>query len=381
MAPVIQNIELLKSLSTPSKASTPSALSSPAPSVRSSSQVGTQSTPAKKNISSFAPWDRDQLIARLATFKDVFWSQLPEELCEIEWSRRGWVERKDGKKGVECGLCKAQVEVIWNWDQLKETMLTEREPEQTEEREPSENETVSETGLTMSPTPIPQNGSTVSDDEIISKSPADDAESISLLVQHYKAVLSSGHTKKCPWATRSTELTILRLPPTQLTLSSLTSRLKTLQPVLPFLPPPERLVGPKPLPISLPSQFHEYDQRILQAAITGWSGSLLGGRGLFTCSTCQRRIGLWLFTSPSSSQSSLHWEEEDLDLVKEHKTYCPWINPSVQTGMAGWEYLYALLEPKRETKRERPEDDDDLSIHGKESRFKRLREMLKGIKK
>src|SRR5579862_1782041 len=162
MAPVIQNLELLKSLSTPSKSATPgtpSSAPSPASSARSLSKGATPSTPTQRNSSSFAPWDRDQLVARLATFKDVLWSQLPEELCEIEWARRGWVERKDGKKGVECGLCKAQVEVIWNWDQLRERVIAERAKRQAEDQDESVDEPVSEPDFTKSPTPVPRNES------------------------------------------------------------------------------------------------------------------------------------------------------------------------------------------------------------------------------
>ena len=67
---------------------------------------------------------------------------------------------------------------------------------------------------------------------------------------------------------------------------------------------------------------------------------------------------------------------EELDLVAEHKRYCPWINKDVQTGMVGWEYVVSLVEPRGNSKRGWEGDGD-----GKESRFKRLREMLKGVKK
>ena len=77
-------------------------------------------------------------------------------------------------------------------------------------------------------------------------------------------------------------------------------------------------------------------------------------------------MGLWLFTENSVA----------LDLVAEHKRYCPWINASVQSGMAGWEYMISFLEPKGSSKRTR----DDIGDDGKESRFKRLREMLKRVK-
>jgi hypothetical protein len=44
--------------------------------------------------------------------------RLPEELCELEWARREWVERRDGVRGVECGFCHGSVEVIWDWNQI-----------------------------------------------------------------------------------------------------------------------------------------------------------------------------------------------------------------------------------------------------------------------
>ena len=86
-------------------------------------------------------------------------------------------------------------------------------------------------------------------------------------------------------------------------------------------------------------------------------------------------MGLWLFTE-TTKDNELRWEEEELDLLREHKKYCPWVNKETQTGgMAAWEILMGLLEPR---KRKLQEEDDK---GGKESQFKRLREMLKGIKK
>src|SRR5271170_5152979 len=102
---------------------------SPSSTPRSGQSVATE-TPTKHNLSSFAPWDRDQLVGRLSTFKDVLWSQLPEELCELEWARRGWVEREDRKKGVLCGLCVADMEIIWDWNQLREAVIEQRESQE-----------------------------------------------------------------------------------------------------------------------------------------------------------------------------------------------------------------------------------------------------------
>jgi hypothetical protein len=306
----------------------------------------------------------------LATFKDVLWSQLPEELSELEWARRGWVERKDGKKGVECGLCRATLQVIWDWEQLRDAVLRERESKETSNAENGTQETgVEENGASEAAST--KKGTSISDDDMYTTASID-VDSTMLLLKHYQPLLSSGHTGKCPWASRSTDPTILRLPPQQLSFPSLITRLTTLATILPFLPPSERITTPKPVPIALPDSLTVYDERVLQAAITGWSGAKLGTKGILACSTCHRRVGLWLFTT--ESDNILHLDEEPLDLLSEHKKYCPWTNASVQTGLPAWEYLYKLLEPRGSTKRAREDENDD-----KDSRFKRLREMLKGV--
>ncbi len=79
----------------------------------------------------------------------------------------------------------------------------------------------------------------------------------------------------------------------------------------------------------------------------------------------------------SGKENDLGLEDEPLDLIKEHKKYCPWINKDTQMmGMAGWEVLLSLLEPRKRKLQEEGEEK-----HGKESQLKRLREMLKGIRK
>jgi hypothetical protein len=303
----------------------------------------------------------------LATFKDVLWSQLPEELSELEWARRGWVERKDGKKGVECGLCRATLQVIWDWNRLRDAVLREVESKETPNAENGAQETGVEENV-ASETASTKKGTSISDNDMYSTASLGFDTTI-LLSKYYKPLLSSGHSFKCPWASRSTDPTILRLPPQQLSLPSLITRLTTLATILPFLPPSERITTPKPVPIALPESLADYDERVLQAGITGWSGAKLGTKGILACSTCHRRVGLWLFTS--ESDNILHLDEEPLDLLSEHKNYCPWTNASVQTGLPAWEYMYMLLEPR---KRARGGESDD-----KERRFKRLREMLMGV--
>ena len=350
---------------------------SPSSTLRSGQSVATE-TPTKNNLSSFAPWDRDQLVGRLSTFKDVLWSQLPEELCELEWARRGWVEREDGKKGVLCGLCHATVEVMWDWNRLREAVIEPRDSQEgtkpTEPNEEDSHENGNSNGTTDSAQtePLPSG-----EDGIYSKKATSESESINYLQTHYTPLLSSGHTMKCPWRSRRTDLTVLRLPPTTLSLPSLLSRLSTLSPILAFLPDSSQITAPKPLPQSLPTGLQDFDPRLVQVAITGWSGSLLGDKGILTCTTCHRRVGLWLFTSTfEGDDSTLKLDVGRLDLIAEHKTYCPWINGQVQSGMAAWEYVHDVVEPRGTLKRNRDGVDDE-----KGSRFKKLRDMLKGIKK
>lgn len=284
------------------------------------------------------------------------------------------MERKDGKRGVECGLCHANVEVIWDWNQLRESVLKQRQLQ----KETEENK---QNGIEGNGTSEEEQTSTTNGD-IYFTNPSNETESTDLLLRHYRPLLSSGHTPKCPWTSRTTETTVLRLPPALLSLPSLISRLATLTPILPFLPNPSQITTPKPLPSTFPTSLTTYDSRLLQCGLIGWSGSLLGAKGILICSTCHRRVGLWLFSQDSRSLDGDE-EEGNLDLVTEHKQYCPWINVGVQTGMPGWEYLFELVQPRGSggVKRRRDGDGDGDGDQGKESRFKKLREMLKGVRR
>ena len=85
----------------------------------------------------------------------------------------------------------------------------------------------------------------------------------------------------------------------------------------------------------------------LTLALFGWQAEEGHISGLATCTACFRRLGLWLFKLPlnPASQSSMN----RLDVIGEHRDYCPWINALSQTGtssrrtsldgLAGWEVL------------------------------------------
>jgi hypothetical protein len=96
-------------------------------------------------------------------------------------------------------------------------------------------------------------------------------------------------------------------------------------------------------------------------ALFGWQGhihSQLGVQlGSVSCQACFRVLGLWLFKSKEVNDAG---EEvtgaamDRLDVVKEHRDYCPWQNAASQNGqrasiisstgrLAGWETILRIL--------------------------------------
>jgi hypothetical protein len=96
-------------------------------------------------------------------------------------------------------------------------------------------------------------------------------------------------------------------------------------------------------------------------ALFGWQGHTherLGVQlGSVSCQACFRVLGLWLFKSKEVNENG---EEvvgaavNCLDVVKEHREYCPWRNPASQNGqkatakagnnaLAGWQIVRRVL--------------------------------------
>ena len=102
-----------------------------------------------------------------------------------------------------------------------------------------------------------------------------------------------------------------------------------------------------------------FNMDALSLALFGWQAEENHISGLATCTACFRRLGLWLFKSSSISSDgsfSRPASMSRLDVVGEHRDYCPWINAlshngngapqrrqSSTQGLSGWETLLRIL--------------------------------------
>jgi hypothetical protein len=121
-----------------------------------------------------------------------------------------------------------------------------------------------------------------------------------------------------------------------------------------FNTPPEDLDTESPPRI-------EVNKVAFQMALSGWQGythDRLGVQlGSVSCQACFRVLGLWLFKSKEVSEAGEEVEGglmNRLNVVTEHRDYCPWRNPASQNGLkatsteassalAGWQVVLRVL--------------------------------------
>jgi C3HC zinc finger-like len=61
----------------------------------------------------YAPWDRAAFLERLRTFSNITdWTPKPAKVNEVEWAKRGWVNKKWER--VRCELCNIEILVKLN---------------------------------------------------------------------------------------------------------------------------------------------------------------------------------------------------------------------------------------------------------------------------
>ncbi|KAL8767086.1 MAG: hypothetical protein Q9209_006313 [Squamulea sp. 1 TL-2023] len=322
----------------------------------------------EKKPPNFAPWDRNQFLSRLETFRHVEkWMSKADEINEVQWAKRGWT--CVGKETVSCvGGCGNEV-------------VISLEPSREEEK-PIE-------GLEPS-------------EEAVDDYNDWREEAQKELVKRYTEMIVTEHDEGCLWRRKGCDDSIHRLPLVQqaTTLLSLRTRYESLTTISTSLP--SNISTPSTLNISklIPHLFHilhptqassskpsatdhpssptnspppesssnetftppTINPRALTLALLGWQANTTAPiPGIANCETCFRRLGLWLYKSPPSSPPSSPPGCPTsttstsiitrLDPLGEHRDYCPWINAHSQsrnpvptdTDIPGWMILQNMI--------------------------------------
>ena len=310
--------------------------------VPSKSKVVHKKSPSHANVTNvevptpkYAPWDRAAFLERLSSFTRLTeWMPKPDRANEVEWAKRGWVLQKEER--VRCSLCNVEVKV----------KLNEKE--------------------------VDGKNSYIYNASSIDKA----------LVDKYVELIITSHDEHCMWRKKGCDDTIFKLPLNDgpITLGNIRQRygelsarkatlpydfnirvpdcvdLDTVMSYLPkkFFTNIPNLGDPKP-----PPEMTEINKVALKLALFGWQGHThppAGDQpGSISCKSCFRTLGLWLFKSkevcPITGKEIAPATMSCLDVVKEHRAYCPWRNAATQNGhrksstsnLAGWEIVQKVL--------------------------------------
>ncbi|KAI9893981.1 MAG: hypothetical protein M1814_004751 [Vezdaea aestivalis] len=316
-------------------------------------------------VPNYAPWDRVQFLERLKSFRHVDkWSAKPAKINEVQWAKRGWTCA--GKERVGCiGGCGKEVAI-----KLEKFTSVEK----------NRNEQI---GEDISSTDLLEGSQEANDD----------------LIDRYEEMITTEHADYCLWKLRGCDESIQRLHLSNPidALSSLRLRYQSLEAIASELP--QTITAPTSELLSFVTRHgslllhrpsttmaHEDPNHVSEAphvnkealamAIFGWQAEDGHISGLVACSSCFRRLGLWLFSQHGGDKSSDQAAMIGLDVASEHQDYCPWINAQSQDGKsassqkrlphlitpsAGWEVLLRGLRSQLRSK------DENLLMEGEKS--------------
>ncbi|CCU82196.1 unnamed protein product [Blumeria hordei] len=283
----------------------------------------TRLMPSKVTITSgeslkYAPWDRDEFLKRLQSFSNIsYWTPKPPRVNEVQWAKRGWICQKFER--VRC--CSCNVEII--------VKLNQKEVDGKEQ---------------------PVYVAHAIEEELVNK---------------YVDLIVSSHHEDCLWRKRGCDDSIFKLPlhhPATV-MADLKQRYEELKASGQHLPYLHNLRLPDAFDLErtikqLPSDFlcspnkcdqintTEIDRVAFAMALAGWQGHRHVQFGLqvtsASCQACFRVLGLWIFRSKEMNEAGeelLGATMNCLDVVGEHRAYCPWRNPASQNG-------YKIDEPR-----------------------------------
>ncbi|CAF9922214.1 hypothetical protein IMSHALPRED_005621 [Imshaugia aleurites] len=367
-------------------------LASQSPNLRAAAATAKEPTPStatmneERKTPNFAPWDRGQFLERLKTYRHVDkWMGKPERINEVQWAKRGW--SCVGKERVGCvGGCGREVVITLESSReerqdSEETQDTEKRPLDEEEDEDEWREKAQEQLVDKYAEMVV----TSHDGGCLWRRKGCDGMHDTFPTAVANALMNPADTiQRLPLAHHKTAIDDLRqrydslvaiaseLPPDPSTPEGfdLPSISQKLNPLL-HPPSPDRPSTTPPTPpnpqsttttttTNTPPTPITTNTSALALALFGWHAEAGHVIGLATCPACFRRLGLWLFKpsssslpSPSSphsqsqSQSSMH----RLDLVSEHRDYCPWTNARAQNGtttprdaLPGWQALLRAVD-------------------------------------
>ncbi|EPS42028.1 hypothetical protein H072_4014 [Dactylellina haptotyla CBS 200.50] len=323
--------------------------------------TGTSPKPIKVAAARYAPWDRNEFLQRLETFRSVSsWSSKPERVNEVEWAKRGWVCMQNGKNRVRCtSHCGGELVVKVEFDGFEVT---------SEEEEADDD-----------------------DEEAIQG----EKEKLEALISKYEVLIVEGHEEGCLWRKRGCDKAIYRLPlqPATEARTGFYARYKSLsnlsddQQVINLTKPAEVDLSSLKLPEDMPED--QLKQNALTLALFGWAKDANESSvEMVKCDACFRRLGLWLFVKrPSVTEE----EGDEFSSMSHLNVYCPWANAASQTGEhAGWEILLRILKssipgnlvaaasPSRpKTAAVLPHKTEDEHRKDDENRWKRLKSLRK----
>jgi hypothetical protein len=107
--------------------------------------------------------------------------------------------------------------------------------------------------------------------------------------------------------------------------------------------------------------IEEINRSAFGLALFGWRADNEYMDSMASCDACFRRLGLWLFNVKGKGKmnghapddpTAIHPVIDKLNVLGEHRDYCPWVNPLSQNGTtdptgpwegAGWEVLLHTL--------------------------------------
>ena len=347
----------------------------------------------EKKPPNFAPWDRNQFLSRLETFRHVDkWMSKPDPISEVQWAKRGW--RCVGKERVGCvGGCGN--EVVISLEPSRGEEQTSEGPELSEDaeddyydwREEAQKELVHrytdmivtehDEGCLWRRRGCDGTCSTHSSDAYSHKLTLSTPDSIYRLpLAHQAITFQSLRQRYESLCNLSADLPSSISQPSALHVSRLTPHLfhvlyPHLKSTLSTNHPPSSPIRPTTngSQTKEPNTQPTINSGALILALTGWQADPDSPvSGIATCTSCFRRLGLWLFKTPSPSppaSSPSHPTSEPapasptrsdpvinrLDPLTEHRTYCPWINAQSQSrspllteaDLPGWEILRDMV--------------------------------------